>query len=295
MRGIFSARRTDLEARTPPLVQIARAIRLGLHFLRGAATVGAVYPFVRDSRRLSLKQRWSRQLLDILGIELDASLGGIPPGCLIVANHISWLDIFVLNAARPVAFVSKAEVRRWPLIGWLSARTDTVFLMRGSRGHARVVNRQIDALLNADKDVALFPEGTTTDGSHLLHFHAALLQPAVETERPIQPVALSYHLPNGQRCEAAAYAGDTTMAQCMRAILATPKMTARLRPEHSLDPASLDRRELATAARRAIAFSLGLPLESTAPGTPAGLPDELPSDVRPKDNLNQAQAGSAVS
>lgn len=251
--------RTESPRQTTLPIRLARAIRLGLHFFWGATTVALAYPFAQDARRLWMKQRWSRQLLEILGIELDATLSGIAPGSLMVANHISWLDIFALNAARPVAFVSKAEVRQWPLIGWLSAKTDTVFLMRGSRGHARIVNAQIDALLNADKDVALFPEGTTTDGTHLLHFHAALLQPAVETGRPVQPVALSYHLPDGQRCEAAAYAGDTAMGECVRAILATPRMIVRLRPERPLDSTCLDRRSLAKEARKAIAFSLGLP------------------------------------
>lgn len=274
MPATSSENRTERPPQTTLLLRFVRAIRLGLHFFWGAITVATIYPFVQDARRLWLKQRWSRQLLEILGIDLDATLTGIAPGSLIIANHISWLDIFALNAARPVAFISKAEVRQWPLIGWLSAKTDTVFLMRGSRGHARIVNAQIDALLNAEKDVALFPEGTTTDGTHLLHFHAALLQPAVETGRPVQPVALSYHLPDGRRCEAAAYAGDTTMGECIRAILATPRMVVRLRPERPLDSTQLDRRSLANEARKAIAFSLGLPLANTAPGTPADLPAE---------------------
>ncbi len=209
-------------------------------------------------------------MLDILNIRLDAALAGVEPGSLIVANHISWIDIFVMNAARPVAFVSKSEVRDWPLIGWLAARTDTVFLRRGSRGHAKIVNAEIDALLNAGKDVAVFPEGTTTDGTHLLGFHAALLQPAVETGRPIQPVALSYETPDGLRSLAPAYVGDTHLLTCLGAILAAPALVARLRPAPPLSTSERSRRELATAARAAIAFSLGLPLENKAPET---LPD----------------------
>ncbi len=273
-----------------------RGTRLALHFLWGALTVAAVFPFVRDSRRLWLKQRWSRQMLDILRVELDATLGGIEPGSLIIANHISWLDIFVLNAARPVAFISKSEVRDWPLIGWLSAKTDTVFLRRGSRGHAKIVNAEIDALLNAGKDVALFPEGTTTDGTTLLGFHAALLQPAVETGHPVQPVALSYETPDGQRTLAPAYAGDTSMGQCVWAILSTPNVIARLRPTPALattdstGTGSTTRREIARAAHAAIALSLGLPPANNRPETPAGLPAEPPSDGAPRDSLNPAQA-----
>ncbi len=261
-----------------------------LHFLWGAATVALIYPSATTSRRLALKQRWSRQMLHILGIELDATLSGIEPGSLIVANHISWLDVFAINAARPVAFVSKSEVRDWPLIGWLSARTDTVFLRRGSRGHARIVNAEIDALLNAGKDVAIFPEGTTTDGTHLLGFHAALLQPAVETGRPVQPVALAYTTPDGQRTLAPAYVGETTMTECLSAILATRRMVVRLRPTASLATTGIGRRDLARTAHDAIAFSLGLPRANNPPGTPAGLPVAPPSDGAPTGNRNPVPA-----
>lgn len=210
-----------------------------------------------------------------------------------MANHISWVDVFVLNAARPVAFVSKSEVRGWPLIGWLAARTDTVFLRRGSRGHAKIVNAEIDALLNGGKDVAVFPEGTTTDGTHLLGFHAALLQPAVETGRPLQPVAISYVTPQGERSLAPAYVGDTSLQECLAAILSTPGIVARIDLLPALASNGRNRRDLAHAARAEIAFSLGLPLANTPPGTPAGLPGELPSGGLPKDTPNPAPAGSA--
>lgn len=205
-----------------------------------------------------------------------------------VVNHISWLDIYALNAARPMAFVSKAEVRSWPLIGWLAAHTDTVFLRRGSRGHAKIINAEIDRLLNAGKDVAIFPEGTTTEGTHLLNFHGALLQPAVETGRPVQPIALSYHDATGRRSLAPAYAGETTIGECFAAILACRSLTVRLRPTPPLEPQHRQRRELAHAARGAIALKLGLPLTSNPPETQPGLRDEQPSDDAPTDSLSPA-------
>jgi len=100
--------------------------RIGVHLLRGSITVAGIYPFVGDRRRLRLKQSWSARLLDILGFRLDADLAGVAPGSLIVANHISWLDVYAINAARPMAFVCKSEVRSWPLIGWLAANTDSL-------------------------------------------------------------------------------------------------------------------------------------------------------------------------
>ena len=194
----------------------------------------------------------------MLGVRLDANLNAIAPGSLIVANHISWLDIYALNAARPAAFVSKSEVRQWPLIGWLAANTDTVFLHRDSRRHARTVNNEIGRLLCVDKDVAVFPEGTTSDGSRLLKFHAALLQSAVDARRLVQPVALSYHDADGRRSLAPAYAGVTTMRECLAAILACRSLTVRLRPTPSLETHARSRRELAQAAQGAVAFALGL-------------------------------------
>ncbi len=180
------------------------------------------------------------------------------PARLLVANHISWIDIFVINAALPSAFVSKVEVRHWPVIGWLAAKNDTVFLRRGSRGHARIINAQIAELLGQGKHVAVFPEGTTTDGRTLLHFHAALLQPALAANRPVLPVAISYWEVDGQRSLAPRYDGDISLGQCTQAILGRKRLIARvvttpLRGQHGED-----RRIVAAQAREAIALAAGL-------------------------------------
>ena len=254
------------ENATPQLIQIIRRMRLGLHLAAGATTVACLFPLITSRQQSWLNQRWSRQLLDILAVRLDSQLAGARSGSLIVANHISWLDIYALGATRQMIFVSKAEVRQWPVIGWLAASAGTIFLRRGSCGHARSVIAQINGLLHADRDVAIFPEGTTTDGSHLLNFHGALLQPAVDAGRPIQPVALSYHEADGSRSLAPAYAGETTMHECLKAILACRRLTVRLRPTPPIESHTRSRRELALAAQCAIADSLGLPPTSPAQG-----------------------------
>lgn len=238
-----------------------RYARLGLHLLWGALTIACVYRFLNDACRLWLKQRWSRQLLEILAVRIDAGFHGVARGSLIVANHISWLDIFVLNAARPTAFVSKSEVREWPLVGWLAANTDTIFLRRGQRGHAREINGQIADLLASGKDVAVFPEGTTSDGSVVLPFHGALLQPAIDSGRPVQPIALAYFDAADRHSAAPAYAGETTMAECMAAIIASRSLRVRLQPTPPIFPEGLTRRKTAAMARGAIAYRLGLPPE----------------------------------
>ena len=256
-----------MSSATPRLIRVWRGLRLGIHFVWIALGALVLYPSVGAGARARLKQRWSLQILKILGVRLEAPASDAPPGCLIVANHISWLDIFVINALRPSAFIAKAEIRQWPFIGWLGARNDTVFLRRGSRGHAKVVNGQIDALLGDGVDVAIFPEGTTTDGTHLLSFHAALLQPAIETGRAVLPLALSYHDAQGKRSLAPSFAGETTLAQCFSAIFACRSLTARVQPAPAIDTTELTRRELSQAAHEAIATRLGFLAANCQPET----------------------------
>ena len=237
---------------TPYLVRILRCLRLAMHMARIALGTVVLYPWVSGARRLSLRQRWSHRILTILDITPELSSSAPPSGSLIVANHISWLDIFAINALLPSAFIAKTEIRQWPFIGWLAARHDTIFLRRGSRGHALAVNEAINARLTAGYDVAIFPEGTTTDGTHLLGFHAALLQPAVETGHPIVPLAVSYHDADGRLSTAPSYAGTTTMRQCILAILASRSLTVRVTSCPTIATAGRNRRELSQIAHAAI-------------------------------------------
>jgi 1-acyl-sn-glycerol-3-phosphate acyltransferase len=250
---------------TPKAIRVVRGLRLALCLASIMLGTLVLYPWLGAAGRARFKQRWSLRILDTLCVQLDAEACPWPPGGLIVSNHVSWLDIFVINALRPSAFIAKAEIRQWPLIGWLGQRNDTVFLRRGSRGHARVVNGQIDALLNSGSDVAIFPEGTTTDGTHLLNFHAALLQPAIETGSAILPLALSYHDARGKLSLAPSFAGETTLPQCLMAIFACRSLTARLRPAPAIATAGQTRRELSQAAHDAIATRLGFPAANKAP------------------------------
>ncbi|MCK9260401.1 MAG: 1-acyl-sn-glycerol-3-phosphate acyltransferase [Azoarcus sp.] len=235
-----------------------RRLRIGLHLARGVLTVALAYPLSGDATRLRLRQNWSRKLLSILGLELQAGGCDIAPGCMLVANHVSWIDIFVINALTPSAFISKHEVRTWPVIGWLAAKSETVFLRRGSRGHAKIVNAEIASLLGSGRNVAVFPEGTTTDGSHVLHFHAALLQPAIEAGRALQTLALSYHHEDGSPSRAPAYDGDLSLSECLNNILAHRRLVARIAVDMPLatSPES-SRRELARQTRELIAARIG--------------------------------------
>lgn len=269
-------------------IRAFRIFRLALLVISALFFSLFVFPLCSDAKRLALKASWAAALLDALGIEVEADLTHAVPGALLVANHISWIDIYVINAALPAAFVSKEEVRHWPLIGWLAAKNDTVFLRRGSRGHARVINQQVAEILAKGKHVAVFPEGTTTDGRRLLHFHAALIQPALAAGRPVLPVAISYWELDGQRSLAPRYDGDISMGQCTAAILGRKRLIARLvtTPLRGLN--GEDRKQVAAEAREAIALGAGLPLASNPPEIFGDLPVEQRSDGLPTGSLNQA-------
>lgn len=225
--------------------------------------VACVHRWLDGPQRLALKQRWSRGLLGILGVRLDAVLSAVEPASLIVANHISWLDIYALNAARP------GGLRRQGRRSFLAARRlagcayrHRFPAPRQPASQIRAVNDEIGELLGADEDVALFPEGTTSDGTQLLAFHAALLQPAV-TCRPLQPVAIAYFDANGRRSVAPAYAAGDAVAVAGGG--ARRSLTVRLRTTPPLATRGADRRSLAQAARTAIAYRLGLPLGDVPP------------------------------
>jgi len=215
-------------APTPKLWRFVRGARIVLHLLTGLIWVGSAFPFLSLERRRQVRNRWSRQLLSLFCFELRIS-GTLPedPG-LIAANHVSWIDIFAINALTPVAFVSKDDVIHWPLIGTLARHNETIFLQRGSRGHAHTIGKDMANRLAAGSWLALFPEGTTTDGTHLHPFHAALLQPAIDANVPVTPVALSYEDPQGNRSLLPAYAGDTSLWSCFCAILSARQLVVRL-------------------------------------------------------------------
>ena len=229
-----------------------------MHLLWGAATVAVAYPCIDARFRRALKRRWSRQLLETLGIRLKVSAGetAVPSG-LVVSNHISWLDIYVINALTPAAFVSKDDVKHWPLIGWLCAHTETIFLERGSRAAAQRTRETMLEHLRSDAHVAVFPEGTTSGGNQVLPFHAALFQSAIDAGTPVIPIALRYADRHGNSSRVPAYDGDITLWQCLRAIARAGGLTAELRVLEAVDGAHFSRRELSLLCRDRIAWHLG--------------------------------------
>lgn len=239
-----------------PLVAL-RLLLVGLHLLHGAGQAGLLFPLLGEPWRQRLKRAWSRQLLTLLGIHIETEgyMADIEQG-LLVGNHISFLDIFLINAVLPSAFVAKSEVARWPLIGWLARRTDTVFIQRGSRKAAHATQQQMLAALGSGHRLAIFPEGTTTAGDRLLPFHAALFQGAIDAAAPVHALAVSYRDRSGASSAAPAYIDEISLIGCLISVLRSGGLVARIELAASFLPPLPDRRHLAHQARQAIAVKL---------------------------------------
>lgn len=218
-----------------------------------------VFPWIGPPKKQALIRKWSRQLLQMLCVEsrvLWRHDSGIPGNVLIVANHISWLDIFVLDALQPVRFIAKAELRRWPVAGRLSANVGTLFIERERRRDTHTVNRQtVEALTRGDV-VAVFPEGTTSDGTGLLKFHSSLLQSAVDAQGHVQPIAIRYRTPAGEHCMAPAYVGELTLFGSLWRVTGERSFVAELHVMPAFPAGTAHRRELSRAAEDAIRTAL---------------------------------------
>lgn len=213
---------------TPKLLRFVRGTRVIGHLLGGLFLVAFIFPFCGLERQRRVRHTWSQRLLTLFGFILNIE-GTLPQRAgLIAANHVSWIDVFAVNALTPVAFVSKDDVVHWPIIGTLARHNETIFLQRGSRGHAHTIGRDMANRLESGNWLAVFPEGTTTDGTHLHPFHAALLQPAIDADVPVTPVALSYEDTAGNRSPLPAYTGDTSLWESFCAILSARRLVVRL-------------------------------------------------------------------
>jgi 1-acyl-sn-glycerol-3-phosphate acyltransferase len=252
--------------------RIFRFSLLALHLSWGVALAGLVFPLIKPAQRDRLIMAWARRLLSVLGVraQVDAA-PGLPGGALLVCNHVSWLDIYLIHAAQRVHFVSKSEVRAWPVAGWLAHKTGTLFLERGRRADTARVNAEMRALMQSGAWVAVFPEGTTSDGRALRRFLPSLLQPAVELNCPIVPAALRYRTLANEYSAAPAYIDQMSLWQSFRQIVSEPGLIAELHFSEPILP-NRHRRELAAEAEQSVATLLGVSSAGTAPQIPADPP-----------------------
>ncbi len=226
------------------------------HVLRGLWIITRHFPRLGREAREQRVQVWSLQFLALWGIHLQVLGQPVRGGpALIVANHISWLDILVIHAARYCRFVSKSDVRDWPLIGGLATAAGTLYIERTSRRDAlRMVGDMAQAMRDGDV-VAVFPEGTTSDGQTLLPFHANLIQAAIEAHAPVQPLALQFlDTRSGQATQAPCYIGEDTLIASVWRTLCAPAITAVVHfgPVQMAD--GRERRQWASDLRDAVAL-----------------------------------------
>jgi len=239
------------------LVAAWRLARLAPHVLHGLWIVRRRFELLTAAERHGLIQWWSVKTLRILGIELKSQGQALAAGHLMVANHISWLDIAAVHAVLPQArFVSKADVKHWPLVGALVEGAGTLFIERTSKRDALRVVHQTAAALQAGDCVAVFPEGTTGTGPELLPFHANLLQAAVSTGAPVLPLVLRWYEPGERFSTSARFVGGTTLAESLWRIASARGLGIDVQILPSVMIEDQDRRALGETLRSAISARL---------------------------------------
>ena len=242
------------------LAAIVKLVKVVAHLLHGLLVVYVIFPKLTQAQKNKRIEVWAGALLAKFAIKFIVN--GRPPKAgpvLLVSNHISWLDILVIHAAGHCRFVSKSDIKHWPVLGTLTTSASTLYIERESRRDAmRVVHHMSEALTDGDI-VAVFPEGTTGNGVDLLPFHANLLQAAIATATPVQALALRYEDAHERFSPALLWLGQTTLAQSVWATLNGRQLTVviEVMPPRRSDHA--DRRALAAALREDITTVLAGP------------------------------------
>lgn len=188
----------------------------------GLAILSVIFPWAKLAWREGLIQWWSDCLLRFCGVGVvySGTVVSTQP-VLFVSNHVSWLDIFVINKRRATAFVAKQEIRQWPVLGWLVAWAGTVFIDRSQRQALKQVVAQVQSKLEQNQAVGLFPEGRTSNGLQVQPFHSSLFETAIRTQLDVQPVALRFYS-GAQRCTVVPYVGDQNLMQNVWLLLTRP-------------------------------------------------------------------------
>lgn len=262
-----------MRKQTPTLLRAIRLVSLSWHVFSGVLQ-SFIYPHVSKRFQQHMMQKWAIGFLKILNIKLHSH--GKPPGieiprALLVANHVSWLDICVVMAICPTRFVAKSEIAIWPVIGMLCKNTGILFIKRAKRNDTARINQDIVDVLEAGERVTLFPEGTTADGTYLNHFHASLLQSAVTADALVYPVSIRYRNTNDEICVEAAYI-DPSLLLSLRQILAQSQIDVDLFFGDPILSGMKNRRELTRELESVIAQTLSLPIRHKQPEITHDLP-----------------------
>ena len=226
--------------------------RVVVHLVQGLVTIAFVFPRVSQARRDRLIRAWGAKLLKLFSVRLTVEApDGFEPGApkrLYVGNHVSWLDIYALQTITGARFVAKSELAAWPAVGKLISGTGTLFIERGKRSDTRRINSVLKTHLSAGDVIAVFPEGTTSDGAGVRKFHANLFQSALDAQAQIVPFCLRYTDAKGRFTLAPAYIDDLTFWDSVKLTLREHRLHCELTIFSPLETAGRNRRELAHAA-----------------------------------------------
>ena len=189
------------------------------------------FPIINRKLKKLLIKRWSSLLLKIFKINLvvnnDLKKILSKKNYLIVSNHISWLDIFVINSAYPVAFVAKQSISKWPILSWLVKASETIFIDRKRITKIKKTLKEVENYLENKGSICIFPEGTSSDGSKLLNFKSNLLQTAINKNISVLPIAIQY-LQNQNFCSAPAYYAELSLLDSIRNLIRFDNIEAKL-------------------------------------------------------------------
>ncbi len=260
---------------------LRRLLRVGRLFWHMLLSLLVVYPLLSVLQRFgrrevidyqqAIARWWSRKFCRIVNVRIQTHGKINTHPTLFVANHISWIDIICLRALLNATFVAKQEVRDWPVFGGLAARIGTLFFKRGEEGQE--VAGQMTELLARGRSVLFFPEGTSSCGDGVLHFHARLFQAAVRTTAEVQAVAVIYPHPQRGMNPVAPFVGEQLLLENLWRVLGEPKIEVQLNFCPALVSAGAERRSLAEHSRAQI-----LSLVSAAQA-PDRVPDDAPDDA----------------
>jgi len=226
-------------------------------FINGLIIAAGIFPALSllytagnaKTKRDALKTLWLQWFSAIVKLQI-ARDGELPEqGALLVSNHISWLDIIVIGQYLPAYFVAKSDISNWPVIGFLARQGGTIFIRRGNKQHIKITAEKMLWLLKQNSSIIAFPEGTTTKGDEVLHFHASLFQPALLTKSVIQPVALQYQ---GTAKEHAPFVGDDDFVSHLLKMLTLDKIEVRLSFLPVINSSGKDRHSVSLETRARI-------------------------------------------
>jgi len=232
-------------------------LRLIGHVFKGCFILLLVFPCLKAEQRHHSIRTWCQQLLGIFQMHLSVigAEGLEDAHYLIAANHISWIDIHVINAFKPHYFVAKAEVASWPIFGWMAKQLGTLFIERGKASSIRKMVPELAAQLG-QKAICIFPEGTSTDGWQVAPFKPNLFEAAIVASAPVYALAIQYFdLQTGKKTTAPAFIGDMGLLDSMWRLICSPPICAEIHISAKL-PVLDDRKALAELSQSLIAAQL---------------------------------------